>query len=70
MRRSGSILLLAGILGFFYASSRLADLPALDERWSVSETLDQPAGRWTMARYGCGVAALLGALLTLVPKAR
>lgn len=70
MRNFGMILLLSGILGFAYASSRLGDLEPLPSGLTLSETLGQTAGRWTMVRYGCGGVAMVGLLLALFPKGR
>jgi hypothetical protein len=70
MRNFGGILLLLSILGFFYTSSRIEEVPPLPEGLSVSEGLKQPAGRWQMARYGCGVAAGFGLLMAMFPKGR
>jgi hypothetical protein len=72
MRNLGGILLLAGILGFFYASSRLSDLgsaPASEEL-SVGELAHNPAARWQIVRYACGGIGLMGLLLALYPKGR
>ena len=70
MRNLGGIVLLLGILGFFYASSRLSDLEPVPEGLSVREELSYPAGRWEMARYGCAAAAGFGLLMALFPKGR
>jgi hypothetical protein len=70
MRNFGGILLLLGVLGFFYASSRLDEVEPLPPGVSVSEGLEQPAGRWELARYGCAGAAGIGLLLALFPKGR
>jgi hypothetical protein len=70
MRKKGAIALLLGIAGFFYCSSRLAELPPLPEGLSLSEGLREVAGRWDIARYGCGGVGLLGLLMTLFPKGR
>ena len=70
MRNFGAILLLLGILGFFYTSSRLDEAEPLPEGLSISEGLKEPAGRWEMARYGCGVVAGFGLLMALFPKGR
>ena len=51
MRNFGAILLLAGILGFFYSSSRLEQQTPLPEGLTVRESLELPAGRWEIARY-------------------
>jgi hypothetical protein len=70
MRNFGTILLLLGVLGFFYSSSRLADVEPLPAGLSVTEGLKEPAGRWEMARYGCAVAAGFGLLIAVFPKGR
>jgi hypothetical protein len=70
MRNFGAILLLAGILGFYYSSTRLEREAPLPEGLTVNESLELPAGRWEMARYASGGAAALGLLLALFPKGR
>lgn len=70
MRNFGLTLLVLGILGFFYASSRLEEAEPLPEGLSVSEGLKQPAGRWDLARYGCAAVGGFGVLLALFPKGR
>ena len=52
MRNFGGILLILGVLGFFYASGQKDKHPALPEGLTVSETMRYPGGRWEMARYG------------------
>ncbi|HYN03111.1 MAG TPA: hypothetical protein VE359_11745 [Vicinamibacteria bacterium] len=70
MRNFGAVLVLLGILGFFYATSRLGEAAPLPEGISVTEGLDQPAGRWEMARYGCAAVAGFGLLMAMFPKGR
>ena len=70
MRSFGAVLLLLGILGFFYASSRLDAVEPLPQGLSVGEGVRLPAGRWQIARYGCGAVAGLGLLLAMFPKGR
>jgi len=70
MRNFGAILLLLGILGFFYSSSRIGEIEPLAEGLSVSEGLKEPAGRWEMARYGCVAVAGFGLLMAMFPKGR
>jgi hypothetical protein len=70
VRNFGAVLLLLGILGFFYASSRLGEAEPLAQGLSVSEGLGEPAGRWEVARYACAAAAGLGLLMALFPKGR
>ncbi len=70
MRNFGGILLLLGILGFFYASQQLEKQDAIPSGVSVSESLERPAGRWEVARYACAGAAGIGLLMALFPKGR
>jgi hypothetical protein len=70
MRNFGGILLLLGVLGFFYASARLSDLAPVPSGLGVSESLEYPAGRWELARYGCAIVGGFGLLMALFPKGR
>jgi hypothetical protein len=70
MRNFGGILMLLGVLGFFYATTKLDDVEPLPQGVSLSEGLDRPAGRWDLARYVCAGAAGIGLLLALFPKGR
>jgi hypothetical protein len=70
MRNFGAILLLLGVLGFFYASDRVEKAGPLPEGQTVTEALETAAGRWEMARYGCAGAAFVGLLLAFFPKGR
>ncbi len=70
MRNFGAVLLLLGILGFFYASSRLSESEPLPPGISVAEGLREPAGRWEMARYGAAAVAGFGLLMAMFPKGR
>ncbi len=70
MRNFGGVLLLLGIVGFFYCSSRLSEATPLPPGMSVSDGLNQPAGRWEMGRYASAAAAGLGLLLMMFPKGR
>ncbi len=70
MRNFGGILLVVGILGFFYASSRIDELGPLPAGLSVSEGLKEPAGQWEMGRYGCVAVAGFGLLMAIFPKGR
>jgi hypothetical protein len=70
MRNFGSILMILGIGGFFYCSSRLSDERPLAPDQSISASLDQPAGRWEMGRYACAGAAGFGLLMAMFPKGR
>jgi len=70
MRNFGGILVILGILAFFYASSRLEEIEPLPEGLSTGESLKEPAGRWEMARYGCAALAGFGLLMAMFPKGR
>lgn len=70
MRNFGGLLLLLGVLGFFYASAQLGRFEPVPDGLSVSESLRYPAGRWELIRYGCAGAAGVGLLLALFPKGR
>ena len=70
MRNFGAILLLLGIVGFFYASSKLDDVDPMPAGLTVTESLGEPAGRWQMARFGSAVAAGFGLLIAMFPKGR
>ncbi len=70
MRNFGAVLLLAGIVGFLYCSSRLSETAPLPQGLTIGDSLSQPAGRWEVARYACGAAAGFGLLMALFPKGR
>ena len=70
MRNLGALLLLLGIGGFLYCSSRLSEAPPLPADLSIGESLGQPAGQWEMARYACGAGAAFGLLMAMFPRGR
>jgi hypothetical protein len=70
MRKYGGILLLAGILGAFYSSSRLQTAEPLPEDVVAMQGLRYEAGRWSVSRYACFGIAAIGALFLLIPKTR
>jgi hypothetical protein len=70
MRNLGGILLLLGILGFFYASSQLSDREPSPQDASMRATLEDPTARWEMVRYGCAAAGVLGLIMALFPRGR
>jgi hypothetical protein len=70
MRNFGFVLLLAGVAGFFYCSSRASELEPLRDGLSVSESLDTPRGQWDAGRYACAAGAFMGILLAMVPQGR
>jgi hypothetical protein len=70
MRNLGGILLILGIGGFLYCSNQQSTIAPLASELTIGESLEQPAGRWEMARYGCAAAAGFGLLMALFPKGR
>ena len=70
MRRYALIALLAGIIGFFYASSRLGDAEAMPPDIPLSEYTRYEAGRWELLRYACAGIAGIGALFAMFPQGR
>lgn len=70
MRNFGGVLLLLGALGFFVATQQLEEAAPVPAGLSLRETLEYPAGRWELARFGCALSAGVGVLLALFPKGR
>jgi len=70
VRNFGLVMVALGVLGFFYASSKLEEAEPIPEGLSISEGLQYPAGRWDMARYGCAGVAGFGLLMAMFPKGR
>jgi hypothetical protein len=70
MRSFGAVLFLAGAVGFLVASQRLDEAGPVPARLGVEETLEHPAGRYDLMRYGAATAAVVGLILALFPKGR
>ena len=70
MRNFGGIMLVLGVLGFFYCTGQRDEYPALPEGLSLSESLRQPAGKWDVGRYVCAGVAGFGLLMAFFPKGR
>jgi hypothetical protein len=70
MRTLGYLLLLAGIVGFFYCSSHLSGLESIPEGTSLGRYLEYDAGKFELGRYLSLMAAFVGVLLALFPKGR
>jgi hypothetical protein len=70
MRNLGGIALLLGIVGFFYASSQLADAPPRNDEVSITEALRDKSGQWEVARYGAAAVGGFGLLMLIFPKGR
>jgi hypothetical protein len=70
MRNFGGLLLVLGVVGFFYCSARLSNLDPLPAGKSISESLQYTTGRFEVARYAAALAGGIGFLLALFPKGR
>jgi hypothetical protein len=70
MRNFGGIMLVVGVLGFFYCGGQRDKYPELPEGLSLSDSLKQPAGKWDVARYACAGLAGFGLLMAFFPKGR
>jgi hypothetical protein len=70
MRTLGALLLLVGIVAFFYCSTHLSGLESIPEGTSLSNYLEYDAGKFELGRYVGLVAAFIGVLLSLFPKGR
>jgi hypothetical protein len=70
MRRNAMIALLAGIIGFFYASAKLRDAEAMPPDIPLSEYTRYEAGRWELLRYACAAVGGIGALFAMFPQGR
>jgi hypothetical protein len=70
MRNFGGIMLVLGVLGFFYCTGQRDNYPELPQGLSLSDSLKQPAGKWDVGRYACGAVAGFGLLMAFFPKGR
>jgi hypothetical protein len=70
MRNFGFILLLGGILAFFYCSTQLSSLEPMPPDASLADYVRNAAGRMELGRYLAAGAAFVGGLLVLFPKGR
>ena len=70
MRTFGLLLLVAGVAGFFYCSSRASEFEPLRPGLSVSESLETDRGKWDAGRYASAAAAFMGIVIWMVPKGR
>ena len=67
MRNLALIMLLGGILAFFFCQTQLSNLEPLGPNASLSDYVHNDAGRYEVARYVAAGAAAVGALLLLFP---
>jgi hypothetical protein len=70
MRTVGLALLVGGLFGFFYCSSRLSGLSPIPASVEIGDYLQYEAGKWELARYGTALAVLVGVVLSLFPRGR
>jgi hypothetical protein len=70
VRRYGIMMLLVGILGFYYATSRMQEVEPVPPGISISEYTRYPAGRWELLRYGLAAIGGIGAIFALFPEGR
>jgi hypothetical protein len=70
MRQAGALLVLVGVVGFFYCSGRLSTAPPVREGAGIVEMLREPAGRWDLARYASAFLGATGSVLLLFTRRR
>ena len=70
MRTLGLALLVGGLFGFFYCSTRLAGLEPVPTGVEIGDYLKYESGKWELARYGTALAVLIGVVLSLFPRGR
>jgi len=70
MRALGGILIIIGVVGFFYCSSHLEGLESIPEGTTISRYLEYDAGRYELGRYGAVIVGMVGGLLSVFPKGR
>jgi len=70
MRNLGGIMLLLGILGFAYASGQLDEHEPVPPGLGIAESLEYPAARWELLRYGSAAVAGFGLLMAMFPRGR
>ena len=70
MRKFGMVVLALGALGFYHASTQLGLYEPVPPGLSVGESFRYPAGKWEVAEYAAGAVAVVGMLLTILPKGR
>jgi hypothetical protein len=70
MRKTGFVLLVAGLLGFFFCHTKLADLEPVPPGVEIGDYTEYEAGKLELARYGAAIVGLIGILMTLFPSGR
>jgi len=70
MRSFGALMLVLGIVGFLYCSSKAQTAGVVPEGKSISESLEYDAGRYEVARYVCAAMGAFGILVLMVARDR
>jgi len=70
MRNFGLMLMLAGVVGFFYCNSEMERFSPLPPGMSVTESLETDRGKWDAARYAAAAGAVARLLLAMLPQGR
>lgn len=70
MRTFGGVLVLVGIFGFYYCSTRMAAAGPVPEGTSISQSLEYEGGKWEVARYAAAIVGAFGLLMSFFPKGR
>ena len=70
MRTFGLILLVAGVVGFFYCSRQMADLAPVPAEYSVEESLQTDRGKMEAGRFAAAGGVIVGLLLIFFPQGR
>lgn len=70
MRSFGIVLVVCGVLGFFYCGDQAKRFDPVPEETGWRKGLEYPAGQWEAARYACAMGSAIGLLLSIVPKGR
>jgi hypothetical protein len=70
MRTFGILAIVFGIFGFVYAGDQVKQHEPVPPGLTARESLEYPAGRWEIARYGAAALAGFGLLMAMFPKGR
>jgi hypothetical protein len=70
MRTLGGLLLLVGIVGFFYCSAHMSEVDLIPEGTSLSHYLEYDAGKYELGRYLSLISGMIGIIMSLFPKGR
>jgi hypothetical protein len=70
MRHAGAVLVLVGVVGYFYCSSKVSGAPPYRQDAGILETLREPGARWDLARYASAFVGATGSVLLLFTRRR